>query len=121
MEQEGSLWSGLPAPAVLAVFCLAESSADAIAWKCACKSFYAVCGKVDMLRLRVLGDASPAVAALETSRSEFSTWFGLDLDVAPMELVQQVSSMRRRRRQVAADSGSWHCKDSPQLVWVQVV
>ncbi|KAL4444984.1 hypothetical protein ABPG77_004034 [Micractinium sp. CCAP 211/92] len=89
MEQEGSLWSGLPAPAVLAVFCLAESSADAIAWKCACKSFYAVCGKVDMLRLRVLGDASPAVAALETSRSEFSTWFGLDLDVAPMELVQQ--------------------------------
>lgn len=97
MEPGGSLWSGLPAPAVLAVFCLAESSADAIAWKCACKSFYAVCGKVDMLRLRVLGDPSPAVAALETSRSEFSTWFGLDLDVAPMELVQQVRSVRRWR------------------------
>lgn len=83
-------FAALPAPCVLAVFCLAESSTDAISWKCACKSFYAVCGKVDMLRLRVLGDAKAAVAALDGSCGEFSTWFGLDLDVAPMELAQQV-------------------------------
>ena len=43
-------WASLPAPCVLEVFCLAESSADAISWKCACRAFYAVCGKIDVLR-----------------------------------------------------------------------
>jgi len=94
-------WAALPAPCVLAVFCLAESSADAIAWKCACKSYCRESGKVDMLRLRVLGDPKAAVAALDASSHEFGTWFGLDLDVAPMALVQQVCR--------AAPAGGWAC------------
>ncbi|EFN57614.1 hypothetical protein CHLNCDRAFT_57172 [Chlorella variabilis] len=82
-------WACLPSPCILQVFCLAESSKDALAWRLACKSFHAVCGKVDMLKLRVLGDAKAAVSELDSSAGDFSTWFGLDLDFAPMELVQQ--------------------------------
>ena len=82
-------FAALPSPCILQVFCLAESSKDAMAWRLACKSFYAVCGKVDMLQLRVLGDARAAASELDASARDISTWFGLDLDFAPMDLVQQ--------------------------------
>lgn len=86
----GGDWAALPAPCVLEIFTLAESSKDAAAWRLACKAFFRVCGKVDMLQLRVLGNAKAAVSELDASSRGMATWFGLDLDFAPMELVQQV-------------------------------
>ena len=83
-------FSGLPAPVVLQVFCLAECARDAMAWKLSCKTYKAVCGDVDLLQLRVMGDKAAAVTALDSSSAQPATWFGLDLDFAPMQLVQQV-------------------------------
>jgi hypothetical protein len=61
-----------------------------MAWKLACKTYQAVCGEVDLLQLRVMGDKAAAVTALDCSSAQPATWFGLDLDFAPMQLVQQV-------------------------------
>lgn len=107
-------WACLPSPCILQVFCLAESSKDALAWRLACKSFHAVCGKVDMLKLRVLGDAKAAVSELDSSAGDFSTWFGLDLDFAPMELVQQVGGRRSSPRTRRRWTGQETCRHPPR-------
>lgn len=90
-------WAGLPGNVILHVYSLAADCKTAAAWKYACKGFTRVCGSVDMLELRVVGDDKNASHALDASSGDVSTWFGLDLDFAPMELVQQVRVVRRRR------------------------
>lgn len=104
-------WTGLPANCVLAVYAQAGTPKDAAAWRLSCKSFYEVCGRVDMLQLRVVGDDKAAAAALDASSGDISTWFGLDLDFAPMELVQQVR--RARRRRAAALTGRCAARRTP--------
>lgn len=86
-------WADLPANVVLHVFSLAPDCKTAAAWKFACTSFAAVCGRVDMLQLRVVGDDRAAADALDASSGSMATWFGLDLDFAPMELAQQVGGL----------------------------
>lgn len=90
-------WAGLPANVVLHIYSLMPDCRTAAAFKYACKSFADLCGAVDMLELRVVGDDAGAARALDASSGDIATWFGLDLDFAPMELVQQVGAAVRRR------------------------
>ena len=88
-------YAGLPSPCILQVFCLAECAKDALAWKLTCRRFAEICGAVALLRVAVLGEASAAVNTLDASSRDMSTWHGLDLDFAPMQLVQQVGRYAR--------------------------
>lgn len=83
-------WAALPPLVTLKVFAHCATPKDAAAWRLACKSNMEVCGRVDMLQLRVVGEDKAAAAALDGSSGDIATWFGLDLDFAPFELVQQV-------------------------------
>lgn len=94
MQLSAPDWAALPSNCVLAIFGLAGTPKDAAAWRLACKSFHAVCGRVDMLQLRVVGDDRVAAEALDASSADMATWFGLDLDFVPMDLVQQVGRDR---------------------------
>lgn len=82
-------WAALPPLVTLKVFAHCATPKDAAAWRLTCKSFLAVCGRVDMLQLRVVGEDKAAAAALDASLRDIATWFGLDLDFVPFELVQQ--------------------------------
>lgn len=89
-------WAALPPLVTLKVFAHCATPKDAAAWRLTCKSFLAVCGRVDMLQLRVVGEDKAAAAALDASLRDIATWFGLDLDFVPFELVQQVRASRHR-------------------------
>ena len=106
-------WAALPPLVTLKVFAHCATPKDAAAWRLACKSYLEVCGRVDMLQLRVVGEDKAAAAALDASSGDIATWFGLDLDFAPFELVQQVGlppgapplrCLRRQRRCLPAGS-----------------
>lgn len=91
-------WAALPPLVTLKVFAHCATPKDAAAWRLTCKSFLSVCGRVDMLQLRVVAEDKAAAAALDASSGDIATWFGLDLDFVPFELVQQVRAGRCRRR-----------------------
>lgn len=82
-------WAALPPLVTLKVFAHCATPKDAAAWRLTCKSFLSVCGRVDMLQLRVVAEDKAAAAALDASSGDIATWFGLDLDFVPFELVQQ--------------------------------
>lgn len=91
-------WAALPPLVTLKVFAHCATPKDAAAWRLTCKSFLSVCGRVDMLQLRVVAEDKAAAEALDASSGDIATWFGLDLDFVPFELVQQVRAGRYRRR-----------------------
>jgi hypothetical protein len=92
-------WAALPSNLVVQIFGLAGTCRDAVSWRLACKRYSVVCGGVDVLLLKVHGEAKAAVSELDASRGDIqSTWFGLDLDFAPFELQQVRRAARRSTR-----------------------